>query len=292
MSFDALKKFVRCNVDDTEIEATVIVEKALEWLEANETVKAYVTDGTYSKHDVVKEIEKKEDETAITTISGDVFHIKKNDSNVREIKVEYFSRDYYYIWREKLTKNQAKRICANGEDADVRAIGYSNGKPITTSRIKRFITDDSFETESGSIYKIHCNVDVVLSEVSSSEKSSLCKIPRFSYFKPRKPEISDFDTLEAFYLLNEDMKETISRTVDADEARKWLASNKPVFAQVKTGTRKERRGDFDVYVSWGQVRQGRVSQVEKNLNEKEIVVTFTSGETFHLSKVRGNNIIG
>lgn len=290
MSFDALKKFVRCNVDDTEIEATVIVEKALEWLEANETVKAYVTDGTYSKHDVVKGIEKKEDETAITTISGDVFHVKKNDSNVREIKVEYFSRDYYYIWKEKLTENQAKRICADGEDADVRAIGYSNGKPVTTSRIKRFITDDSFETESGSIYKIHRNVGS--SEVSQSEKSSSCKIPRFSSFKPRKPEISDFDTLEAFYLLNEDMKETISRTVDADEARKWLASNKPVFAMVKTGTRKERRGDFDVYVSWGQVRKGLVSQVEKNLNEKEIVVAFTSGETFHLSKVRGNNIIG
>ena len=274
MSFDALKKFVRCNVDDTEIEATVIVEKALEWLEANETVKAYVTDGTYSKHDVVKEIEKKEDETAITTISGDVFHVKKNDSNVREIKVEYFSRDYYYIWREKLTKNQAKRICANGEDADVRAIGYSNGKPITTSRIKRFITDDSFETETGSIYKVK-------QETVTSERSQMSPLRRWTSRRADKFEIGDYNTLRRF--ANVEDGKVVGTTVNAEEAIKWLEDlDKKVFVIVKAPSKVLEIAQGMTKVTGSQEKRGYVSRIVKNPDE--IVVTLTTGETFHLTR--------
>ena len=274
MSFDALKKFVRCNVDDTEIEATVIVEKALEWLEANETVKVYVTDGTYSKHDIVKGIEKKEDETAITTVSGDVFYVKKNDSNVREIKLEYFSRDYYYIWREKLTNTQAKRICADGEDVDVRAIGYSNGKPITTSRIKRFITDDSFETETGSIYKVK-------QETVTSERSQMSPLRRRTSLRADKFEIGDYNTLRIF--ANVEDGKVVGTTVNAEEAIKWLEDlDKKVFVRVKAPCKVLKIAQGITKVTGSQEERGYVSRIVKNPDE--IVVTLTTGETFHLTR--------
>lgn len=274
MSFDALKKFVRCNVDDTEIEATVIVEKALEWLEANETVKVYVTDGTYSKHDIVKGIEKKEDETAITTVSGDVFYVKKNDSNVREIKLEYFSRDYYHIWREKLTNTQAKRICADGEDVDVRAIGYSNGKPITTSRIKRFITDDSFETETGSIYKVK-------QETVTSERSQMSPLRRWTLLRADKFEIGDYNTLRIF--ANVEDGKVVGTTVNAEEAIKWLEDlDKKVFVRVKAPRKVLEMAQGMTKVTGSQEKSGYVSRIVKNPDE--IVVTLTTGETFHLTR--------
>ena len=149
MNYRFLKKFIRCNEHGKEIENTIDVEKAKKWLETSEVVEVSVTDGTASKCRLVSEINKKANETIVKTVSGEVFHIEGNDSNERVIELKCFSLDNFG-W-EEVSVDEAKENCRVNER--VFAIGYSNGRLVSTSRIKRFIGNESFETVSGSVYR-------------------------------------------------------------------------------------------------------------------------------------------
>ena len=149
---------------------------------------------------------------------------------------------------------------------------------MITSRIKRFITDESFETVTGSIYQIRQKAVQVHSGIS-----------RFKRFAP-KIEIGDFDTLKTFVLGDEDGITIISQTVDVEEAKKWLASNKPVVVFAATGECiKQKFDDGHCRVIKPFTMHRIVSQIEKISNE--IVVTATSGEILHLDKISLNNSI-
>lgn len=97
-------------------------------------------------------------------------------------------------------------------------------------------------------------------------KASLA--PEWSRFR-RFGLKENFDTLKFFYLINEGFTKITSETVDAEVARKWLDSNKPVFVIVTSNGHRECKR--------------LVRQIEKISDE--IVVTTIYGEIYHLNKI-------
>ena len=149
--YEALKKFARFE-NDEEISSTVDVEEVQHWLKElkeNEKVKAFVSDGTYSDYETVKEVQKLNNtEILITNVWGGHILINRIDSNARFIELKHFS--LYSDGSAQVSEEDARISCRVG--ADVFAVGYSNNRYIVTSKIKRFIDEKSFETVSGSLY--------------------------------------------------------------------------------------------------------------------------------------------
>mgnify|MGYP004500118935 CR=1 FL=1 len=142
-----LKKVIDVNTE----KETADIWEAQRWLDKGHTLKVWLSDGTISISEYVKDMVPHLSDPSkwtIKTIEGDCYEVSGLDDNRRKIRLNYFADP---ATGEKLSDEEAERMVINRKK--VIAVGISNGRSVRTSCIKR-ILPDCFLTNSGSVYTI------------------------------------------------------------------------------------------------------------------------------------------